>query len=195
MPVTVVAEGLPVQLPTMDDESESAAPLKLSGLAPAPGKSAGSLEPLQLRGWFWCVQFAPVIGFLALQQWDRRRRFLEAHPEIVRRRLARRALRRERRQLRKAIAAGDPEIFLRHSVAALRAACAPWDAANSQALVCADVLAQLDGADQNGRAGETVRKLFAAADAQFAATPESPGDLLSLQSEVEVLLQELEAKL
>jgi hypothetical protein len=53
----------------------------------------------------------------------------------------------------------------------------------------------LGGAGQNGRAGETVRKVFAAADAQFAATPQTRADLLELNSDVEAVLLELEAKL
>ncbi len=195
LPVTVVGEGLPMQLPATDGESESAAPLKLSGLAATPGKTAGSLKPLQLRGWFVGVQLAPVIGFVALWRWDRRRRFLEAHPEIVRRRQAHRALRREKRKLQKAVAAGDAAAFVQHAAEAMRIAVAPRDAANPRALVCPDVLAQLGGADQKGRAGETVRKIFAAADAQFAATPQIRADLLALNSDVEAVLQELEEKL
>ena len=61
--------------------------------------------------------------------------------------------------------------------------------------VCADVLAQLDGAEQNSRADETIRKIFAAADSQFAATPQIRADLLALNSDVEAVLQKLEAKL
>ena len=195
LPVTVVGEGLPVQLPAMDDGSDSGAPLKLSALATVPGKTAGSLKPLQLRGWFVGVQLAPVIGFVALWRWDRRRRFLEAHPEIVRRRQARRALRREKRQLQKAVADGDAEAFVQHAAEAMRIAVAPRDAANPRALVCADVLAQLDGADQNNRAGETVRRIFAAADAQFATSAQTQADCLALESDVEAVLAELEAKL
>jgi hypothetical protein len=194
LPVTVVGEGLPVQLPAMDYESESSAPLKLSELAATPGKMAGSLKPLQLRGWFICVQLAPVIGFVALWRWDRRRRFLEAHPEIVRRRQARRALRREKSKLQKAAAAGDAAAFVQHAANAMRIAVAPRDAANPRALVCADVLAQLDGAHQN-RARETARKIFAAADAQFAASAQTQSGLLELHSEVEAVLKELEEKL
>jgi hypothetical protein len=120
---------------------------------------------------------------------------LEAHPEIVRRRQARRALRREKRQLQKAVADGDSAAFVQHATNAMKISCAPHFPAHPQALVCADVLAQLDGADQKNRAGETVRKIFSAADAQFAAAPQTGGDLLALNSEVETVLQELEAKL
>ncbi len=62
VPVTVVGDSLPVQLPAFDDESECAAPLKLSGLATTPGKTVGSLIPPQSRGWFVPVQLLPVVG-------------------------------------------------------------------------------------------------------------------------------------
>jgi hypothetical protein len=195
LPVTIIGDSLPVQLPAFDDETKSPGPLKLSGLAPTPGKMAGSLNPLQLRGWFVGVQLAPVIGFLALWRWDRRRRFFEAHPEIVRRRQARRALGREKRKIAKAVADGDATAFVQHAAAAMRIAVAPQDAANPQALVCADVLAQLGGADQNRGAGETVRKFFAAADARFAAAAGAQTGLLALRSDLETVLQKLEEKL
>lgn len=195
LPVTVVGDSLPVQLPAFDDETKSAVPLQLSRLAAAPGKTAGSLKPLQLRGWFVCVQLVPVIGFLALWRWDRRRRFFEAHPEIVRRRQARRALRRVKCKLQKDVAIGNAVAFVQNAADAMRIAVAPQDAANPQALVCADVLAQLDGADQNSRAGETVRKIFAAADAQFAISTQTQANCLALKSDVEAALQKLEEKL
>jgi hypothetical protein len=195
LPITVVGDSLPVQLPAFSDESPSAPPLKLSGLAPTPGKAAESLEPLQLRGWFVGMQLAPIFGFLALWQWDRRRRFLEAHPEIIRRRQARRALRREKSKLQKAVAAGDAAAFVQHAANAMKISCAPHFPAHPQALVAADVLAQLNGAEANGRAGETVRKIFAAADAQFAAAPQTQADCLALESDVKTVLEELEAKL
>ena len=195
IPVTVVGDSLPVQLPAFDNETKSAVPLKLSGMAPTPGKTAKSLEPLQLRGWFVGVQIAPVIGFLALWQWDRRRRFLEAHPEIVRRRRARRALRREKRALQQAVAAGDAAAFVEHAANAMKISCAPHFPAHPQALVCGDVLARLKGADQNGRASETVRKVFAAADAQFAASAQDKAGCLALESDVNAVLQGLEERL
>jgi hypothetical protein len=195
IPVTVVGDSLPVELPAADVGTESTAPLRLSGLAATPGKTAESLEPLQMRGWFAGVQLAPVLGFLALWQWDRRRRFLEAHPEIVRRRLARRALRREKRALERAASAGDAAAFVQHAADAMRVSCAPHFPAHPQALVCADVLAQLDGAEANNRVGETVRKIFAAADAQFATTAQIQTDCLALKPDVAAVLQKLEEKL
>ena len=191
LPVTVVGEGLPVEVRELEEADKEAAPVKLSGLAPTPGKTAASLQPPQLSARWACAQLAPVIGFLAMWQWDRRRRFLEAHPEIVRRRRALRALRRERREMRKAGAGGNSEEFLAHAVAALRAGCAPHYPAQPEALVCADVLAQLGPTDET----ETVRRIFATADARFAATSREAVSVLELNASLERLLQTLEARL
>ena len=195
LPVTVVGEGLPEQLPTDDDESESGAPLKLSGLAPTPGKTVASLKPSQLCDWLVILQFVPAMGFFALWRWDCRRRFLEAHPEIVRRRQARRALRGEKKKLQQAVKAGDAAGFVLHAANALKISCAPHLPAHPQAMVCADVLAQLDHAEQNGHTGETVRKIFAAADAQFASAKTETADLLVLKPAVKALLAKMEEKL
>ena len=195
LPVTVVGEGLPVQLPALDDETKSSAPLKLGALAMTPGKTVASLKPLQLHGWFVCMQFVPVIGFVALWQWDRRRRFWETHPDLLRRRLARRALRRENKLLQMAVDAGDAAAFVQHAADAMRIAVAPHYPANPQALVCADVLAQLNDAERNGSSRETVRKIFAAADARFASTEQTRADLLALQPDVIAVLRILEDKL
>jgi hypothetical protein len=191
--VTVIGESLPTQLPAFDDaENPSpAAPLKLSGLAPTPGKTAASLRPLQLRGGIIGLQLLPALGFLALWEWDRRRRFLAAHPEIVRRRQARRALRREKIELQKSAAAGDANQFIQHAANAMKIACAPHFPAHPQALVCGEVLSQLEGAEP----AETVRKVFAAADSQFADAPQTPADLLALKADVEAVLKKLEEKL
>jgi hypothetical protein len=153
------------------------------------------LKPLQLRCWFIGVQLVPVFGFLALWQWDRRRRFLEAHPEIVRRRLALRALRREKQKIQRAVAAGDALAFVQHAADAMRIAVAPHYPANPNALVCADVLAQFGDKEQTCSASETVRKVFAAADARFALTSQTQADLLTLQPEVTAVLLKLEEKL
>jgi hypothetical protein len=195
LPVTVVGESLPVQLPALDEETKSAAPVKLSAPAPAPGKTVASLKPLQRRGWFVGLQLLPVAGFLALWQWDRRRRFLEAHPEIVRRAQARRALRRKKRQLQSAFETGDAPAFVRHAADALRIAVAPHYPANPHALVGGDVLAQLADAERNGRADETVKQVFAAADAQFAVDAKVQADWLALKSELDAVLLKLEEKL
>jgi len=195
LPVTVVGERLPEQLPPADDEAGNTEPLKLTGLAATPGKAVATLTPLQLRGWFVGGQLVPVLGFLVLWQWDRRRRFLEAHPEIGRRRQAIRALRREKIKMKIAIESGSSTAFVIHAAEAMRIAVAPMYPANPVALVGGDVLTQLDQAARNGRAGETVKKIFAAADEQFSIGPKTQADLLALAADVETVLQQLEEKL
>ena len=195
IPVTVVGEGLPMELPAAADtaaEGQPQTPAKLSSLATTPGTRVNSLKPPQLRVWFAGLEFAPVAGFLVLWQWDRRRRYLEAHPDVVRRAQARRALRRERRQLEKAVAAADTNMFVHHAARALSIVVAPHYPANPRALVSSDVLAQLDSPG-----AEVVKKIFAAADAQFAVTPEAPNgsDLLGLFPELTMILKKLEEKL
>jgi hypothetical protein len=191
LPVTVTGQGLPVEVTALN-EAETNALLKLSNLATTADKTVSSLKPLQLQRWFIGVQLVPLIGFIALWQWDRRRRFLAAHPEIVRRRKAKRDLRREKIKLQKAVAAGDAAAFTQHAVNAMKIAVAPHFPAHPQALVGGDVLWLLDAA---GRDGETVRAMFAADDSQFAITPTTQADLLSLHSAVEAVLQKLEARL
>ncbi|HEV2691638.1 MAG TPA: hypothetical protein VG347_01955 [Verrucomicrobiae bacterium] len=195
LPVTVTGDGLPVQLPVWSSTETNAAPLKLSGFATVPGKAVASLKPLQLQGGFVCLQILPVLAFIALWRWDERRRFLEAHPDLVRRRKAKRDLRREKIKMQRAIVAVDEDAFAKHAAMALRIAVAPHLQAEAQALVGADVLAQLDDAGRSGPAGETVRKIFAAADVQFAAIKPSRENLLELQNNLDVVLNGLEEKL
>jgi hypothetical protein len=77
----------------------------------------------------------------------------------------------------------------------MKIACAPHFPANPRALVCADVLSQLDHEDQDGYVGQTVRQIFNVADARFAATPGIAVDLLSLEPKVDTVLMKLEEKL
>ncbi len=195
LPVTVVGEGLPGELPDTDQAGSATISPRLSEPASAPGKSVDSLTPLQMRGWFVGIQFLPVAGLALLWQWDRRRRYLEAHPEIVRRRRARRELRRKRAELERATAGRDTEAFVQLAAAAMRIAVAPHYPANPQALVGGDVLAQLDPAAQRSRPGETVKQLFAAADRQFSAGLKGPADWLALKEDLDVVLTQLEEKL
>ena len=176
-------------------DEKNSAPLKLSALATAPGMAVKGLKPQQLQGWHWFLALLPVYGFFRLWQWDQRQRYLEAHPEIVRRMKARKELRLKKNELRAAVAAGDAEKFLRHAAAALRIAVAPHFPADDRALVGGDVLSQLDEAERSGVAGETVRNIFAAADAQFAGAKKAAADLLALNPTVLAVLEKLEAKL
>lgn len=171
-------------------------PAGLSRLAPSPGRRAMSLVPLQMRPWFPMIQMLPALGFCGLWLWDRRRRFLEQHPEIIRRRQARRALRREIRLLEAAAADGDAAGFTRRAVTSLQIVTAPHYPATPRALVCTDVLQLLTMPERAGKPGEMVRRFFAAADAAaFATTAGSPGDLLSEKFSLRELLAKLEARL
>lgn len=188
------ADWKPVNLTT--DASPAGRKPKLSQLAESPGKTVGTLVPLQLQGWFGLVQLAPAFALGSLWYWDRRRRFLEAHPEIVRCRQARRALRREQRALRQAAAGGDAPGFVRRAVAALQIAAAPHFPAAPRALVCGEVLSLFDVTEQGGRTGEVIRSFFAReADQTFSAKPESAGPLFDLRSELESILAKMEARL
>jgi len=187
-----VAEIVEVESAAAGEEKK----LVLSALASSPGHFADSLVPLQQRGWFMVVQGLPVFGFAALWAWDRRRRYLEQHPDVVLRRRARRALRRERRELQKAIRAGDKLRYANVAVSAMRVACAPHYPAEPRALVCRDVLDSLEESERTGRTGEIVRRFFAVVDASVFSTTRGDGDgLLALQPELDRLLEKLEARL
>jgi hypothetical protein len=168
----------------------------LNGLATSPGWTAASLVPIQRQAWFPLMQLAPAAAFLGLWAWDRRRRFLEQHPEVVRRRRARRGLRREWRALERAARARDGRRFTGAAVNAMRAACAPHYPAEPQALVGSDVLLVLPEAERRGPSGEVVRRFFAVSDAvRFAASPADERDLLELKPELERVLHGLEERL
>jgi hypothetical protein len=183
-------------LQSQSSEAENEKEPVLSDLALSPGLAAGSLVPVQQRVWFFLVQLAFGGAFLGLWIWDRRRRYLEQHPDVVLRRRARRALRAEWRALRRAAQAGDAPRFAARAVGAMRIACAPHYPAEPRALVGADVLAVLPETDRAGRVGEVVRRFFAVTDeARFATAPAEAGDLLGLRPEVESVLQKLEERL
>lgn len=181
--------------PASDDPNREKEPV-LAALAKTPGRAASGLKPVQQRWWFLVFQLAPTAALGGLWAWDRRRRHLEAHPEIVLKRRARRGLRRELRRARRAAAAQDAPGFVTGAINAFREACAPHGAANPEALVCADVLRELPAADQQGQSAEAVRRLFTAADAmRFGGAGKNGVHLLSLQPELERLLEQLKMRL
>lgn len=188
------ADWKPVSLTENEDPARRKA--KLSEFAGSPGKTVATLLPLQLQPWFGLVQLAPAFVLGALWYSDRRRRFLEAHPEIVRCRQARRALRRERRALRRAAAGSDASGFTRRAVNALQIAAAPHFPAAPRALVCGEVLSLFDVKEQSGRTGEVIRLCFAReADQAFAAKPDRGSPLFDLRPELENILAKMEARL
>jgi hypothetical protein len=200
VPVTVLADrtltNAEAALMLSENNSEPEKKTGLSRLASSCGHTAGGLVPWQLRRWFPLVQMLPALGFCGLWFWDRRRRHLERHPEIVRRRQARRALRRELRLLEQAATARDEAGFIRCAVNALQVACAPHYPATPRALVCGDVLQILTAPEREGQPGEIVRRFFAAADATaFAGTAISNPGLPAEKSALKELLAKLEARL
>jgi len=227
VPLTVKASPTPADLaalfhPDADPGGSEKEPV-LSDLAGSPGLTASSLVPVECRAWFPLVQCAPGLLFAALWGWDRRRRYLERHPEVLLRRRARRALRGERRAMRRAARAGDAPAFAAAAVNAMRVACAPHYPAEPRALVGADVLALLPAKDPaaappfdlesgpfdmaerapedpsvaaDARCAEMVRRCFTVTDAaRFGAAAADASALLPLEPEIEKLLTRLEVKL
>jgi hypothetical protein len=186
----------PSASPNADDSKTPEKEPVLSGLGITPGAHVYGLVPLQQRGWFWAVQILPVMALAALWGWDRRRRFLSQHPEVVLKRRARRGLRRQLRLARKAVAARDGAGFALAGAGAFREVCAAHIAANPGALVCADILLELPPEEQNGRAGEMVRCVFALENAvRFGGAAKENPELLALQPDLERTLEELKERL
>ena len=182
LPVKVQPGAGPANPPATAGGRAPAAPekkLSLSALAPAMGRTTATLRPLQERGWFYAVELGPVAALFGWWLVSRRQLYLEQHPDLVRRRQARRDLRREWRNVSRAAQTGDARGFATGAVRAIRLACAPHFPAEPRALVCGDVLQQLPAAERTGENGEVVRRLFRAVDAlDFAGAPgarPSPG--------------------
>lgn len=200
VPITVVSNEAVSSEASAAVQAESALDAaqkkSLSEFAVSPGRTTRSLIPLQVRAWFPLIPLLQVLAFCALGMWDRRRRYLEQHPEIVRRQQARRELRRVKRALKKTAAANDAPGFTHVAVSALQIVCAPHYPAEPRALVGGDVLEILSAPERTGRAGELVRRIFAAGDAASFATA-APGDdgLLGQHSALEEVLAKLEARL
>ena len=168
----------------------------LAGLSARPVHFAGSLRPWQQRAGFWGAQLVPALVLAGLWYWDKRRRYLAAHPEVVRKAQARRGLRRQRQLLHSAAGNRDAVAFARAAVNALREACAPETAANPAALVGGDILAVLPAEVTRPAADELVRTLFAAVErADLRNEPPSAEMLLALQPELEALLEILGRRL
>lgn len=205
VPVTVTGSGLPGSEQTASSpaaagssggpgSAEDEEPI-FAGLRKSPGSAVGGLAAIEGQWWFGALQLTLFFGLAGIWAWDRRRRFLREHPEVILKARARRGLRRQLRLARRAAAARDAAGFARGAAGALREACAPHERANPAALVCADVLEELPPAERQG-GGETVRRLFAAADAlNFGGPSRDSAELLALQPDLERLLEKLEERL
>ena len=164
-------------------------------MAISPGLTGG-LVPVQKRPWFPLIHLVPASALLGLWLWDRRRRFLEQHPDIILRRRALRALRQERRTLNRAAQTRDANGFAAVAVKAMKIAVAPHFPAEPRALVGSDVLTALPADQRAGRNGQIVRRFFSRADAScFAVAPTDSRELLDLRPEIEAVLDQLEARL
>ena len=200
VPVTVKPGATPADYQALVQPASTAGEpekeLVLHGLAASRGRVAASLVPPQQQAWFPLIQLAPAAAFFGLWSWDRRRRYLEQHPDVLLRRRARRALHHQRRILRRAARAADGPRFAVAAVSAMRVACAPHYPAEPRALVGTDVLPLLPEPDRSGRPGEVVRRFFEVTDAtRFGTTSPNPADLLPLQADLERVLQKLEERL
>jgi len=170
--------------------------LSLSPLATTMGRTATTLVPLQERNWFFGVELGPVLALLALWLVSRRRQFWDQHPDLARRRQARRALHQEWRTLRQAAQEGHSAAFATSAVQAIRLVSAPHFPAEPRALVCADVLQLLPETERSGEKGQMVRGLFGTTDTlNFAKNAGEASDVLKWQSQLDRLLAELEARL
>jgi hypothetical protein len=184
--------------PGLDDPDQPGADREpiMTGLAETPDHRASSLVPLQARAWFLVLQLVPAATLGGLWLWDRRRRYLAQHPDLVLKARARHRLRRLLRSMRHAAAREDAAGFVTAAVNALREACAPLEAANPAALVCADVLRGLSPTQRLGAEGRLVRDLFTAADAHhFLDQAPEGAALLKLRPDIEALLAQWRARL
>jgi hypothetical protein len=200
VPVTVNPGATPADAAALAQAAATAGEpekeLVLAGLAASRGRTAASLVPPQQRAWFPLIQLAPAAFFFGLWNWDRRRRYLEQHPDILLRRRARRALHRQRRSLERAARAADAPRFATAAVSAMRVACAPHYPAEPRALVGADILLLLPEPDRTGRPGEVVRRFFDVTDAtRFGTGAPNTADLLPLHPDLDRVLQQLEDRL
>jgi hypothetical protein len=200
VPVTIKTGAVPGDLSSLlqagSADGEPEKELVLSSLAGSRGRTASSLVPPQEQPWFPLFQLAPAVAFFGVWSWDRRRRYLETHTDIVLRRRARRALRRQRRVLQRAARVADAPQFATAAVNAMRIACAPHYPAEPRALVGSDVLLLLSEPERSGRGGEVVRRFFSVTDAAlFGTVAANIADLLPLRPDLERVLQELEQKL
>jgi hypothetical protein len=200
VPVTVSAEGLPTNWVSemaalAADERVEKRP-RLSELTRSRGTTLASMQPLQARAGFLLVQLGPVVGLLGWWGFERRRRFLERHPEIVRRRKARSALRRECRMLHRAASSSDATGFARSALTALQIASAPHFPAEPRAIVCGDVLGLFSDEEQHGQTGDTIRRVFAQNNAaDYSGAHRNGNPLFNLKAELDQILKQMEARL
>ena len=155
----------------------------MTGLDEQPGRWVHSLGPILGVRWFLILQAAPPLLLLGLWAWRRRKEYLAANPQILRRRRARAATRRALAEARDAARRGDREEFLRAGFGALREAAAPLDTTQAGSLTREEVMRLLHD-DEATTA--LARKVLESADAAKYSTKAGNG------FEPSALLPELE---
>jgi len=169
-------------------------PERLGNDARAPGRAANELTPPHRRAGFLALQLLPTAILVGVWSWDRRRRFLEQHPQVLIRRRARRAIRRHARAARRAARRGDGAGFLSSGIAGLREACAPGKSAAPLALAGCDVLPDLPGEPEPVR--QMAQQLFDAANTlRFGEREPATQELLALAPAVDATLERLRRNL
>ncbi len=135
----------------------------LTGLAEATGMWSKSLRPFLWSPWFLIGQLAPPLILIALWALKKRRDYLAANPQIIRRKKARTAARVALAEARIAARRGDQSAFLAASTRALREAASPLDTAQSISLTQEEVLHVLR---DDERASATAKSIFESAEAR-----------------------------
>ena len=153
----------------------------LTGLADTAGTWRPTLGP-NFATFYWLQAIPPLI-LLGLWAYRRRTDYLAAHPEIERRRRARRSALSALARARHAVRRGDQAGFVDASLGALRAAAAPLDSTQPESLTREEIVRQLGG-DQ--RAARTTHAIFDRADAtRYASTKTDLNSAAELLPEVE----------
>jgi hypothetical protein len=147
-----------------EEEAKGPKPIEpaLTGLAESPGMWSNSLRPALWSRGFLAAQLLPIAFLVTLWATKRRREFLAANPQIIRRRKARAAARLALSEARSAARQGDANAFLAASTRAIREAAAPLDTAQAASLTAEEVLQILR---DDERASKTAKAIFENAEA------------------------------
>ena len=181
-PATAATETVKSETQRAEEPPRVVEPV-MTGLAEKPGRWVHSIAPPLRKWWLFIAELTPAVLLIALWAWRRRRDWLAANPQIIRRRRAHAAARRALARARTAARTGDRGEFLRASAGALREAASPLDTARADSLTRDDVLRLLkDDTD----ASAVARKVLDSADATKYSTAEAAA------MEPRALLPELE---
>ena len=176
MPVVVKASSAPAPTATPENAKPEAAAMPdaprtiepaMTGLEEHAGRWLGTLGPGIDARRFLLLQTVPPLLLLALWAWRRRKEYLAANPQILRRRRARAATRQALSAARSAARRGDREEFLRAGFGALREAAAPLDTTQAGSLTREEVLRILH--DDEGTAALAHKVLESADAAKYSA--------------------------